>query len=76
MHQTVGNVLRALLYTIPPRTGEDARLLVDEALATAQFALRAAVSTSLNTSPGDDVSVFDLDMFLEIHLLADWQLIQ
>jgi hypothetical protein len=53
---------------------EQARDLVDEALSTAQFALRAAVFMSLNTSSG--TAVFGRDMLLEIPLLADWELIQ
>ena len=74
MHQTVGNILRTLLYTNPPTTMEQVSRLVDEALATAQLALRSAVSKTLGSSPGG--LAFHRDMFLDIPLLADWQLVQ
>lgn len=74
MHQTVGNILRTLVYTDPPRTVEQARLLVDEALARAQMALRCTVSTPLRATPGS--LAFARDMFLDVPYVADWQLIQ
>ena len=73
MHQTVGNILRTLVHTNPPENIEDAEALVDEALAAAQHALRATVSTTLGGSPGS--LVFGRDMFLDVPLIADWHLI-
>src|SRR6056300_2025318 len=73
MHQTVGNILRTLVHTDPPENIEDAEALVDEALAAAQHALRATVSTTLGGSPGS--LVFGRDMFLDVPLIADWHLI-
>ena len=73
MHQTVGNILRTLLHTNPPRTVSEANDMVDSALATAQHAMRASVSTTLGTSPG--TGVFGRDMFLNIPLIADWNLL-
>ena len=73
MHQTVGNVLRTLVHQNPPRGMRQAKDLVDEALATAQHALRCAVHTTLGSSPG--ALVFNRDMFLNIPLMADWQLL-
>ena len=46
---------------------------MDEALAVAQHALRCAVHTTLGSSPG--APVFNRDMFLNIPLMADWQLL-
>ena len=74
MHQTVGNVLRTLLYTNPPRNLDEASDLVDDALATAMHAMRTNVATTLGSSPG--ALVFSRDMFLDIPLTADWQIIQ
>ena len=73
MHQTVGNILRTMIYTDPPHTVTEAKKLVDKALATAMHAMRASVSTTLGSSPG--ALVFGRDMFLNIPLIADWQLI-
>ena len=52
----------------------EAKLLVDEALARAQLALRCAVSTPLQATPGS--LAFGRDMFLNVPYIADWQLIQ
>ena len=73
MHQTVGNVLRTLVHQNPPRGMRQAKDLVDEALAVAQHALRCAVHTTLGSSPG--ALVFNRDMFLNIPLMADWQML-
>ena len=74
MHQTAGNILRTLVHTDPPRTVAQARLLVDEALARAQMALRCVVSAPLQATPGS--LAFGRDMFLDVPYVADWQLIQ
>ena len=73
MHQTVGNILRTLIHKNPPRGTRQAKELVDEALAVAQHALRCAVHTTLGSSPG--ALVFNRDMFLNIPLMADWQML-
>ena len=70
MHQTVGNVLRVLLYTNPPRTVENTADLIDQALATAIHSMRVNTTTTLKGYP---VSlVFGRDMFLDINLIAYW----
>ena len=74
MHQTVGNILRTLLYTHPPTDVEQAQDLVDEALSTASHALRMAVTRLLGASPG--AITFGRDMLLDIPVIADWQLIR
>jgi len=74
MHQTVGNVLRTLLYTNPPQNLDEANDLVDDALATAMHAMRTNVATALGSSPG--ALVYSRDMFLDVPLVADWHLIK
>eukprot|EP00980_Cylindrotheca_fusiformis_P014984 scaffold4112_cov60-Cylindrotheca_fusiformis.AAC.2 len=68
MHQTVGNILHTIIHG-EPATAATAPAIVDEALATAMHALRAAVSRSLgNHSPGE--------MFLNLPIIADLQALQ
>ena len=74
MHQTVGNVLRTLLYSNPPRTVANAADLVDQALGTAMHAMRSNIHGTLKGAPG--ALVFGRDMFLDVPLIADWQAIQ
>jgi len=73
MHQTVGNVLRTLLKSNPPQNLQQANDILDSALSTVMHALRANVSTVLGGSPG--ALTFARDMFVNIPLIADWQLI-
>jgi transposase InsO family protein len=74
MHQTAGNILRTLEITHPPQTLEEAQLLVDSALATTMHATRTAIHTTLRVSPG--AFVFQRDMFLDIPIIANMQMIQ
>ena len=73
MHQTVGNVLRTLLYSNPPQNMTQARDIIDQALATAMHATRTTIMTTLGGTPGS--LAFSRDMFLNIPLIADWQAI-
>lgn len=73
MHQTVGNILRTLLYSNPPQNMTQARDILDSALATAMHAMRTTVATTLGSTPGS--LAFSRDMFLNIPLIADWQTI-
>jgi hypothetical protein len=54
MHQTVTNVLRRLVHTIPPQnmTQAQARDIIDNALATAMHAMLTTVATTLGSTPG------------------------
>ena len=70
MHQSVGNVLRTLLYANPPTNLNEARDLIDSALATASHAMRANIHLGLRDSPG--ALAFGRDMFLPVPLIADW----
>ncbi|KAL7530913.1 LOW QUALITY PROTEIN: hypothetical protein ACHAXR_008651, partial [Thalassiosira sp. AJA248-18] len=71
--QFARNVLRTLLYSNPPNTVGDAADLIDQALTSAMHAMRVNVATTLNSSPG--ALVFGRDMFLDVPLIADWQVI-
>ena len=73
MHQTVGNILRTLLYSNPPKNMTQARDIIDDALATAMHAMRTTVATTIGSTPG--ALAFSRDMFLNIPLIADWQTI-
>ena len=74
MHQTVGNVLRTVLYSEQPKDLTKAKDIVDDALATAMHSMRTNVTTALKSSPG--ALVYARDMFLNVLLIADWQTIQ
>lgn len=74
MHQTVGNLLRTMLYTNPPGNVETATERVDEALAAAQYSLRTSVHTTLGISPG--AIVFHRDMILDVPYVADLLLLR
>jgi hypothetical protein len=69
MHQTVVNVLRALLHGNPPQNIENEAQYVDEALPIAMHPAQAGVHSTLGSSPGN--LVFTRDMFLNIPLIAD-----
>ena len=70
MHQTVGNVLRTLLYGHPPLNHEAAESIVDNALATAQHTMRTAASRSLDyQTPG--ALACHRDMFLNVPFMTD-----
>ena len=62
--------MRTLLHSKPPRSQDDARDVVDEALATAMHAMRCNVTTALGSPPG--ALVYARDMFLNVPLVADW----
>jgi hypothetical protein len=52
MHQTVNNVLRALVHTDPPQNMTQARDIIDDALATAMHAMQTTVATTLGSTLG------------------------
>jgi hypothetical protein len=73
MHQTVTNVLRTLVHTNPPQIMTQARDIIDDALATAMYAMQTTAATTLESTPG--ALAFARDMFLNMPLIADWQAI-
>jgi transposase InsO family protein len=74
LHQSVGNTLRILLTANPPDNVTNIVEMIDSSLATALHAARSAIHRTLGVSPGG--LVFQRDMFLDIPLLNDFQLIQ
>ena len=71
LHLTIANILRILTRTTPPQTYEGAADLVDQALATAQYAVRASIHSTLKATPGS--IAFSRDMLLNIPLIADFE---
>ena len=61
MHQAFGNILRTLLYSNPPQNMAKARDIIDSALATAIYAMRTTVATTLGSTPG--ALAFSRDVF-------------
>jgi hypothetical protein len=74
MHQTVGNVLRAMIRLNPPDGLITANQMVDTALANCLYATRTAFHSSLRGTPGS--LAFGRDMVLDIPVIADWLTIQ
>jgi hypothetical protein len=74
MHQTIENCLRTLLHGQPPQNVQDILQHVDNALATAAHSARCAVHRTLKISPG--ALIFQRDMFLEIPVIADLELLR
>ena len=70
MDQTVGNVLETLLHSSRQTNMDNARDIVDNALATSMHAMRCNVTTALGSSPG--ALAYARDMFLNVPLVADW----
>ena len=71
MHQTVGNILRTLLYSNLPKNMSQAKDIMDAAFSTAMHAMRCTIATTIGSTPGS--LAFSRDMFLNIPLIADWQ---
>jgi hypothetical protein len=71
LHATVGDMLRATLNSEPPIDVPAALDLIDSILASAQFAPRAAMHTTLGILPGP--LVFQCDMVWLIPLIANYQ---
>ena len=60
-------------YSNPPKNMNQARDIIDDALATAMHAMHTIVATSLGSTPG--VLAFSRDMLLNIPLVVDWKAI-
>ena len=74
MHQTAGNALRVLLHHHAPETIKSAQHMMDTALQTAAYGIRAAVHTVLKPTPG--AIVFNRDMFLNLPLISDLEVLR
>ncbi len=69
MHQTVGNILRTLLHTNPPKDVRNAEHVIDYALQMAVYTLRTTVRHTAGVSAG--AIVFHRDMFFNLPYVAD-----
>ncbi len=69
----VGNVLRTLLHGEPPPDMASAKECINEALSIAMHPMRAAIHSTLGSSPGS--LTFNRGMFFNIPLIADWHTI-
>jgi hypothetical protein len=74
MHSTVGDMLRTILSTHPPNDAAELYETIDSILASAQYAIRAAIHRTLQISPG--ALVFHRDMLLPIPIIADYNLLR
>ena len=74
MHQTIGNSLRVISASRPPRGVDDAKQMVDTAIANAVHAHRSTFHGTINATPGS--LAFHRDMILDLPLIADLQLIR
>ena len=69
MHQTVAQILRTYVQTNPPQNQQEATTLVDHALSSASYAMRAAIHRTLKVYPG--ALIFHRDMILNVPLMAE-----
>jgi hypothetical protein len=70
----MANQLRPILRQSPPRNLHDAENLIDTMLANTIYALRTAIHSTLQASPG--AIAFGRDMIFNIPFIADLQTIQ
>jgi hypothetical protein len=70
MHSTVGDMLCTVISTHPPKDVAQAYEIVDSTLASAQYAIGAAIHPTLQISSG--ALVFQRDMVLPIPIIADY----
>ena len=75
MHLTVQQLIRIYTNLHPPKTLEQARQIVDKALAAASHAMQISVTRTLgHNSPG--ALAFGRDMLLDIPFIADWEAVR
>jgi transposase InsO family protein len=74
MHQVVGNILRTILHTNPPPNAVAANALIDYALQTAAYAMKATTHRTLGVSPG--ALVYHRDMIMDLPFVADLLLLR
>ena len=74
LHLTIANIIRVLTQLNPPQTYQEATDLIDQALSTAQYAVRASVHSTLKATPGS--IAFSRDMLLNIPLIADFEMLR
>ncbi|GFH58269.1 hypothetical protein CTEN210_14745 [Chaetoceros tenuissimus] len=69
MHQTMLNQIRSLLRQHPPQTVAEATQAIDTLLANTVYALRTAVHSTMNASPG--ALAFQRNMILNLPFIVD-----
>lgn len=74
MHQTAANALRILMNHRPPHDAAEAAGLMDLALQSAAYGIRAAVHGTMQLSPG--AVVYRRDMLLDIPVVVDLTVLQ
>ena len=74
MHKTILDILRVYMRTATINCHDDAKEVMDDALATMMHATRCAVNHTMQNSPGE--IVYGRDMFLDIPVIADLEAIQ
>ena len=74
LHQTAANVLRTTISQNPPQNINQATAVIDYALSTTMHVTRCATSRALCISHG--ASVFRIDVFLDLPIIADLLQIQ
>ena len=74
LHQTIANCIRASTFAHPPRNQAESAKIIDTALQTAAYAVRATMHTTMKLSPG--AMVFSRDMILNIPIVADFELLK
>ena len=68
-HKTIGDTLRVLLHTAPPRNENDATRMVENALAACMHAMRCSVNHTMQASPGS--IAFSRDMLINVPVMAN-----
>ena len=74
MHRTVGDILWTHVPEMKAENLQTANMLIDTALASASYALRATANATFGVSPG--ALVFQRDMQLNIPIIADYEMIR
>ena len=74
-HLTIQNLLRVLTHHNPPKTIDNAKNMVDQAIATTSHALRVNVSKELGHNSSGSL-VFNRDMLLDVPFIADWEVLR
>ena len=70
----MNNILSTIIYSQQPTTLQDAEAMVDYAIATASYALRATINRTLGVSPG--ALVFHRDMLMDLPFVANLLLLR
>ena len=74
MHKTVGDILRTHVPEMKVDNIDNAQQLIDTALASASYALRATANSTFGVSPG--ALIFQCDMQINIPILANYEMIR